>query len=275
MVIGDGGLVNVRGLFARLNRRGKQYSLFCEGIALFPAKQRYLIISKMTKLKLFAALSGFILSFPIISCKPGFSIRTTALWVNKEKLPPEPIKSIFIIAFTDNLDVRATLERDLATAAQKRGLKVYKSLDIVGPVEIKSMAPVKDVFIKKLKDLNCEAVLTTALVQATSETKYTPSSSMTYSPYAYGTYAGYGGFAPYGAYGGFGGYYGYAVTTMTTPGYYTTTSKYFVEAKVFDLNTDETLLSMQTKVENPETIEKASKAYTDLFVEEIKELRKK
>jgi hypothetical protein len=121
------------------------------------------------------------------------------------------------------------------------------------------MAPVKDVFIKKLKDLNCEAVLTTALVQATSETKYTPSSSMTYSPYAYGTYAGYGGFAPYGAYGGFGGYYGYAVSTMTTPGYYTTTSKYFVEAKVFDLNTDETLLSMQTKVENPRPLKKQAR----------------
>jgi hypothetical protein len=229
----------------------------------------------MNKPKIFAAVLIVILSFAIISCKPGFSIRTTALFVNKEKLPPEPIKSIFIIAFTDNLEVRANLEKDLAAAAQKRGLKAYKSLDIIGPVEIKSIAPVKDVFIKKLQDLNCEAVLTTALVHATSETKYTPASDMTYSPYPYGSYAGYGGFTPYGTYGGFGGYYGYAVNTMTTPGYYTTTSKYFVEAKVFDLKTDETLLSMQTKVENPETIEKASKAYTDLFVDEIKDLRRK
>jgi len=229
----------------------------------------------MNKQKFFTAFLIFILLLPIISCKPGFSIRTTTLWVNKEKLPPEPLKSIFIIAFTDNLDVRANLEKDLAAAAQKRGLKAYKSLDVVGPVEIKAMAPVKDVFIKKLQDLGCEAVLTTALVHATSETKYTPASDMTYSPYPYGSYAGYGGFSSYGPYGGFGGYYGYAATTMSTPGYYTTTSKYFVEAKVFDLKTDETFLSMQTKVENPETIEKASKAYTDLFVEEVKELRKK
>ena len=229
----------------------------------------------MNKPKLLAVLVSVTLSFTIISCKPGFSIRTTQRWINKEKLPPEPLRSIFIIAFTDNLDVRATLEKDLATAAQKRGLKAYKSLDIVGPVEIKAMAPVKDVFIKKLQDLGCEAILTTALVHATSKTKYTPASSMTYSPYAYGSYAGYGGFTPYGVYGGFGGYYGYAVNTMTTPGYYTTTSKYFVEAKVFDLKTDETLMSMQTKVENPETIEKTSKAYTDLFVEEIKDIRKK
>jgi len=229
----------------------------------------------MKKSKLLIVSLSLLLSFPIISCKPQISPKTTVLWLNKEKLPAEPVKSIFIIAFTDNLDVRATLEKDLATAAQKRGLKAYKSLDIVGPVEIKAMAPVKDVFIKKLQDLGCEAILTTALVHATSETKYTPASSMTYSPYAYGSYAGYGGFTPYGVYGGFGGYYGYAVNTMTTPGYYTTTSKYFVEAKVFDLKTDETLMSMQTKVENPETIEKTSKAYTDLFVEEIKDIRKK
>ena len=225
--------------------------------------------------KLFAALMGLVLSFPIISCKPSSSIRTTVLWVNKEKLPAEPIKSVFIIAFTDNMEVRSHLENDLAAAAQKRGLKAYTSLGIIGPVEMKSIAPVKDVFIKKLQDLNCETILTVALVHSTSETKYTPASSMNYSPYPYGAYAPYAGFPAYGAYGGFGGYYGYAVTTMTTPGYYTTKNKYFVEAKLFDLKTDETLLSTQTKVTNPPTIEKASKQYTDLFVEEINGLRKK
>ncbi len=74
----------------------------------------------MNKSKILVALLGLILLVPIISCKPQMSLRTTVLWVNKEKLPPEPVKSIFIIAFTDNLDVRAYLEKDLATAAHKR-----------------------------------------------------------------------------------------------------------------------------------------------------------
>src|SRR6476620_40313 len=123
----------------------------------------------MNKSKLLVVSLSLILLSPIISCKPQMSLRTTVLWVNKEKLPAEPVKSIFIIAFTDNLDVRASLEKDLAAAAQKRGLKAYKSLDIIGPVEIKSIAPVKDVFIKKLQDLGCEAILTVALVHETSE----------------------------------------------------------------------------------------------------------
>jgi hypothetical protein len=62
------------------------------------------------------------------------SLKTTVLWVNKEKLPAEPVKSIFIIAFTDNLDVRASLEKDLAAAAQKRGLKAQPGS--IGTVDI-------------------------------------------------------------------------------------------------------------------------------------------
>ena len=99
---------------------------------------------------------------------------------------------------------------------------------------------------------------------------------MTYSPYPYGSYAGTGAFQHTVHMEVFGGYYGYAASTMSTPGYYTTTTKYFVEAgKVFDLKTDETLMSTQTKIMNLSSIEKASQAYTDLFVEEVNGLRKK
>ena len=52
------------------------------------------------------------------------------------------------------------LEEDLAIAAQKRGLKTYKSIDVIGPVDIKYIAPVKDVFMKKLQALNCETIFT-------------------------------------------------------------------------------------------------------------------
>jgi len=214
-------------------------------------------------------LSLVILS--IISCKPA--ITTTGYWVNREKLPAEPLKSIFIIAFTDNRELRLTLENELAAAAEKRGLKAYKSMEIIGSVDIKQMAPVKDVFLKKLKDLNCESVFTVALVDQMSETRYNPASSYSYSPYGYGAYGGYAGYPAYGAYGGFGGYYGYVCTTVTTPGYYTTTNKYFIEGKLFDLKTDELLFSIQSKAKNPKGIAEASKEYTELLMEEIKKMK--
>ena len=210
----------------------------------------------------------------IASCTPA--IKTTGSWVNKEKLPAEPIKSVFVVAFTDNMDVRLHLENSIAAAAEKKGLKAYKSTEIIGTVEIKYIAPVRDVFLKKLQDLNCETVFTIALINSTSETKYIPGSTAPYSPYAYGSYGSYGGYGAYGGpYGGFGGYYGYAVSTVSTPGYYTTDNEYFIEAKLFDLKTDDLLLSIQSKAKNPGEISKASKEYTETLMEEIKKMRRK
>jgi hypothetical protein len=214
----------------------------------------------------------------MIACGPSMKIKTVGAWVNREKVPPEPIKSVFIIAFTDNPQVRVQLEDDVAAAAAEKGIKAYKSLDIIGPVELKHIAPVKDVFIKKLQDLNCETIFTIALIDAHSETHYTPGTgqSNVYSPYQYSPYLQYSGYsaaAPAGPYGGFGGYYGFCINTMSTEGYYTTTSKYFLETKLFTVNSDETLLSIQSKVSNPKTLERASKEYTQSLMQTIRDLK--
>ena len=226
----------------------------------------------MNKAKSFSVLLTFILSLTIISCGP--SIKTTGSWVNREKLPAEPVKSVFIIAFTDNIQARAYLEEDLALAAQKKGLKTFKSMDVIGAVDIKYIAPVKDVFMKKLQALNCETIFTVALINSESETKYVPGTTVSvgYSPYSYGSYGGYGGYGPYGTYGGFGGYYSYAVSTIGSPGYYQTDKKYFIEAKMFDLKTEELLFSIQTEANNPAYIATSSKEYTAAVMKEIKRL---
>ncbi|MHA4847693.1 hypothetical protein ACX0G7_26235 [Flavitalea antarctica] len=226
----------------------------------------------MNKAKSFSVLLIFILSLTIISCGP--SIKTTGSWVNREKLPAEPVKSVFIIAFTDNIEARAYLEEDLALAAQKKGLKTYKSMDVIGAVDIKYIAPVKEVFMKKLQALNCETIFTVALVNSESETKYVPGTTVSvgYSPYSYGSYGGYGGYGPHSAYGGFGGYYSYAVSTVGSPGYYQTDKKYFIEAKMFDLKTEELLFSVQTEANNPAYIATSSKEYTAAVMKEIKRL---
>jgi len=229
----------------------------------------------MNKPKFFFALLALTLSLVIYSCKSSSYIKTTAAWVNKEKVPPEPIKSVFIIAFTDNIDVRSHLEDDIAAAAEKKGIKAYKSLEFIGPVELKLVAPVKDVFLKKLDSLNCETVFTVALVDYKSETRYVPptTSPGVYSPYSYSPYVQYSGYSAASPYGGFGGYYGFAIGNLSTPGYYSTTSKYFLEAKLFDLKTDDLLLSIQSMAKNPKEIEKSSKKYVETVMGTIKDMK--
>ena len=202
-----------------------------------------------------------------ISCAPTF--KTTSSWINKEKIPAQPMKSVFILAMVYNMELRTKLENELAAAAERRGMKAYKSMDIIGPVDLKLVAPVKDVFLKKLTDLNCESIFTIAVVDVQSETRYVPGSNE-YSPYSYAPYGGYGG-----AYGGFGGYYSYTVNIISTPGYYTTDNTYFIEGKLFELKTGELLLSVQSKASNPSGIEKSSKEYTVSLMDEINSLTKR
>ena len=229
----------------------------------------------MNRAKLFLVLIAVSSCFIIISCKPSSTIKSTGAWVNREKIPPEPIKSVFIIAFTDNFEVRSRLEDDIAAAAEKKGIKAYKSLEFIGPVELKLVAPVKDVFVKKLDSLNCQTVFTVALVDYKSETRYVPPTDAPgyYSPYSYSPYVQYSGYNAASPYGGFGGYYGFAIGNLSTPGYYTTNSKYFLEAKLFDLKTDDLLLSIQSMAKNPKTLEKSSRKYVETLMETIKDLK--
>lgn len=228
----------------------------------------------MNQLKSVHLLPILLFCLFLASCGP--SIKTTGSWVNKEKLPAQSIKSVFIMAFTDKMDVRLTLENELALAAEKKGLKAYKSTDVIGAVEMKYIAPVKDVFMKKLEALNCETIFTIALVNSESETKYVPTTTITaYVPYSYANPPSNGSF--YTGYDlnnahGFGGYYNYAVNSVSTNGYYNTTNKYFLEAKMFDLKSEDLLFSIQTEAKNPSSIDKSGKQYTESLMNEIKKM---
>ncbi len=228
----------------------------------------------MKQTKLMLRILVIMITVSILSCSPR-PIQTTASWVNREKIKP-PYKSVYIVVFTENMGMKTTLETDLAEAARARGLKVHKSIDDFGPISNVQKMPEKEAFIKKVIDDSCETIFAVALVDKKSETKYVPGSSA-YMPYSY---AGYGGV---GMYGGFGGYYGYGMGIsspgyygygmgMSTPGYYETDKTYFIEAKFFDVKSEELLMSIQSIATNPTTIQKSSKQYTQTLVDEINDL---
>ncbi len=215
----------------------------------------------MKQTKRFLILLTLASTLLLSSCGP--SVKTTGSWVNKEKLPAQPYKSVFIVALTANLEAKTTLELDLQSAAEARGLKAYKSIDEFGPVASLESLPVKDALLRKIRELGCEAIFTVALVDKQSETRYVPGNSTIYTPYTM-----YGGY-----YGTFGGYYAYGASTMYTPGYYTTDKTYFIESNVFDAKTEDIMMSVQSKAENPSSIEKGSKEYMATIVYELDKVR--
>jgi hypothetical protein len=194
----------------------------------------------------------------LASCSSS-SMRIMATWVNKEKVATlKPGKhTVFVFVITQNYDAQVNLENDLAKAAEARGVKVIKSINAFGAILTQDKLPPKDAILKSVRNMGCDAIFTVALVDQHSETHYTPGNSG-------GAY-----YSPYPGYGyAYSGYYAYSIP-IYSPGYYTTDKTYFIESNLFDADSEQMLVSMQSKVVNPPTIEKASKKYTEMLVTEL------
>ena len=205
------------------------------------------------------ALIITLMAVSFVACGP--TVKTAASWVNKDK-PHPPYKTIFITVLSENLAAKTVLENDLANAAAARGLKAYRSLEAFGPVSTLESIPVKESFLKKVKELGCDAIFTVALVNQKSETRYIQGSPTLYVPYT-----------NFGYYGNFSGYYDYGYG-FYKPGYYETNNTYFIESNLYDADTQQLMLSIQSKAANPKTLEKGSALYTASLIKEIQSLKK-
>jgi hypothetical protein len=206
-------------------------------------------------------LASALCVFLLISCGPTQKI--TSSWINPEIKERPKYTKIFIMALAQNQSYKATIEQDLAYAANAKKLQVIKSSEFFQPnfTSSGSNTPVdKEVILKKVREAGCDVIMTVALVDKKSETRYVPGTT-TYSPYM-----GYGGMGAYG----FGGYYGYAYPSMySTPGYYTEDKTYFMQANLFDAASEKLIWAAQSEAYDPTKISTFSRDYADLLVERL------
>ena len=210
--------------------------------------------------KLSLSVAAFFM-FVLISCGPSQKI--TSSWINPEIKERPKYTKIFIMALAQNQSYKATIEQDLAYAANAKKLQVIKSSEFFQPnfTASGSNTPVdKEEILKKVREAGCDVIMTVALVDKKSETRYVPGTT-TYSPYM-----GYGGMGAYG----FGGYYGYAYPYMySTPGYYTEDKTYFMQANLFDAASEKLIWAAQSEAYDPTKISTFSRDYEDLLVERL------
>lgn len=136
-----------------------------------------------------------------------------------------------------------------------------------------------EAILNKVKELKLETIYTVALKDVRTESHYVQSSESYYNPMmggAYGAYSNFGSY--YGNYygGGMGmmGYGGGGVVMSTAsssynPGYTVEKKTFYLESNLYDTQTQELLLSVQTKAIDPESINKASKQYTAKLIKEL------
>ncbi|HET6995668.1 MAG TPA: hypothetical protein VFI06_11835 [Chitinophagaceae bacterium] len=211
-----------------------------------------------------AIVSLFVLTNLLFSCKPSQRILTA--WVNPER-PAKKYTTVFIGALIQRNDLKFAIEDDLGAAAKSKGFKVVKGYEVFPPNFNQDNMRDKDVVLGAIQKRGCDVILTVAIIDQKSETHYVPGS------YSYAPYGGYGNYGAYGA--GFYGYYTYWSSTIYDPGYYTTDKTYFIEANAYDVETQAMIWSVQSKAENPESIEKSSKEYTTMLMEQFEKDRRK
>jgi hypothetical protein len=203
----------------------------------------------MKKMKKYLSAIALVITF--IACSP--SMKVTSSWTNSDKTitANKTYKTVFISVITSKLELKTKLENDLAVAAQSHGYTVIKSIDKFPPVTASTNANnSKEEVWEIIKKSGADAILTTSIVDKTSETRYVPGSGGVYAPGFYGGYRGY-----------YTGAWGYA-----SAGYYTEDKTYFLESNLFDVATESTIWSCQSEAYNPTSIEKSSSQYTTLII---------
>lgn len=188
------------------------------------------------------------LALIVINC--GSTTSITASYKPLE-LPNTNYKKVFIAALTDNTYAQQAIENSMAKLLTKKGAASIKSGDVLPP-NFRKVAEKKDIemVVGKIREANCDAIMTIALIDAKDETRYVQGSG----PY-------YPMTMPY--YGGFGSYYSYGYTSFYSPGYYTEDKIYYLEANLYDTQTEKLVWSAQSETYNPKSIEDFLKGYSE------------
>lgn len=181
-------------------------------------------------------------------CAP--STRITGTWKNPEAAN-RTYNSIVVAALTDNIRARQTVETDMQNQLQQHGVTAVRSIDLFPPT-VGREGPDVNLLLERIEDQNYGAILTVALIDEETETRYVP-----------GTY-GYAPVTRFGWYGRFRGYYNFWYPTLYDPGYYTEEKIYFLETNLYDADTENLLWSAQSKSYSPASLRKASETLAEL-----------
>lgn len=203
----------------------------------------------MKKLSILAGVLLLLLS----SCAP--SVRIIGSWTSPEKKLTEGYSRLFVTALTKNVLARQTVESHLEETIRSQGVSVTGSFAVIPPGFNAEEAD-KEKILEEIRKLGTEAILTVTLLDQTNETRYVPGNTM-YAPIGVGFH------------GRFWSYYGTYNPYMYDPGYYTTDKNYYLEANLYDTETEQLVWSCQSETTNPSSLEKFSTSFAKAVVEQL------
>ncbi|WP_411029322.1 hypothetical protein [Spongiimicrobium sp. 3-5] len=196
---------------------------------------------------------GLCFLFILIGCAPA---KMSSTWTKKDYTKRDYSK-IAVVGIGKNLAARNTFEKDAVSLLRDQGINAVAGIVLFPPggtTEIRTAAD----YIKIIKDNNLDGVITMALVDSDERDRYQPGETR-YIPsyYRVGKYL----VRRYAAY--------------ETPGYYSKTKSYLIEAVLYNLKGElfegkETMVwTGQSSLVDPSSMESASKGFTKRMVNQL------
>jgi hypothetical protein len=202
-------------------------------------------------------LQYLMVAFSMAACTPGTDI--IGSWKSADEKASElKIDKLLVAALTGKTNARQTVENDLAGALMKNGFTAVKSIDIMPPTFTEAKVPDKEQLLSKIKGTGVDAILTVALIDEETESRYVPGNNA-YAP-----------MPRFGYYGTFWRYYNTWYPTLYSPGYYEEDKVYFIETNLYDAVTEELIWSAQSETYNSASLNGFSEDFASVVISKMK-----
>jgi hypothetical protein len=201
-----------------------------------------------------------------VLCSCSSSTKISGTW-KKPGYAGANFKKILVVAVTNDPAKRSAVEKSVESTLESHRMNATTSEKFIDFSKIdknnngKIDSTKRDEVLKMLADGGYDGALVISLLDVKEQTEYVPGESY-YQPSYYDNYvAGYSN-----------EFYGYAYTTyevVTTPGYFMTTKKIYIESRLFYLKKDEMLWSAKSVTANPVDINDFSKSLASAIVKAL------
>jgi len=170
----------------------------------------------------------------LISCN---ATKTTVSWEKPDYGQPN-FQKIAVIGMVGNLPARQHLEKEVTQELVDQGIRAFASMNFLPPGS-RSKAPDFERLTRLLKKEGFDGVLMVSLTDVDKDRQYVP---------------GRTSYHPHTRYHRFGNYYTTTYHRVRRPGYFTSSTTFFIESNLYDLSSEELVWMTQAKTTDPNSL---------------------
>lgn len=182
--------------------------------------------------------------------------RITSSWKSEDQ-PASTFKKVLILGLLRESDrnFQMKMENHMVDDLREKGILAVSALHEFGPKTFEGLDEAKA--LEKIKNSGFEAVLTIVMLDKEKERRYVPG-HIYYSPFGW-------------HYNRFWGYYGTMYHRIYEPGYYVSSTKYFWESNLYDMNSQKLVYSVQSESFDPSSSETLGHEYGQMIINDMVE----